>query len=102
MAGLRVIPEYRQGTGHERYTSPHLSDYAGSKIAVACEKCGLQRRYDASALLQRTGDRALPDLLRIIAIGEKCGRVDNDWNDRCTLHYKMSISYQPERDARLR
>jgi hypothetical protein len=69
MAGLRMIPEHHQGTGQERYTSRHLSDYAGSKIAVACEKCG---------------------------------RVDNDWNERCTFDYNMSISHQPLRDVRLK
>ncbi|MBT9373169.1 hypothetical protein [Rhizobium sp. CSW-27] len=77
----------------QRYSSPYLSDFVGGKVFTVCPKCGLQRRYDAARLLERAGDRCLPDLLNVIAAAEGCPRV-GDKDDRCNLHYDIERMHQ--------
>lgn len=48
-----------------------LSDFAGGKVVIECV-CGLRRRYDASEMLARIGDRDLPGLLLDLATAEGC------------------------------
>ena len=71
---------------------PSLSDHRGGKIAVACDTCGLRRRYDASAMLARIGDRAMPMLLIEIAKAEGCPRAGSKSDDRCMLHYDLAFA----------
>lgn len=71
---------------------PRLSDHRGGKIAVICEKCGLQRRYDADAMLARIGDRPMPELLIEIAVAEGCPRAGSKVEDRCMLHYDLAYA----------
>lgn len=80
-----------------RLTSPYISDYAGQKIAVICDKCGLSRRYDADALRERIGDHALPDLLKKIATAEGCPKVGNDYHDPCSIYYDSTRMKLPLR-----
>lgn len=70
-----------------RYSSPYLSDIAGGKVVVSCQRCGLERRYDSSAMLERIGDVSLPELRIMIARAEGCPRADNVYRDRCELGY---------------
>ena len=70
---------------------PRLSDHLGGKIAVICEKCGMRRRYDATAMHDRIGDVTMPVLLLEIARAEGCPRVDNRTDDRCMLHYDLAF-----------
>lgn len=71
---------------------PRLADHRGGKIAVACEKCGMQRRYDANAMLARIGDIQMPMLLLEIAKAEGCPRAGNKTEDRCMLHYDLAFA----------
>ena len=71
---------------------PRLSDHRGGKIAVTCEKCGLRRRYDANAMLERIGDRQMPLLLIEIAQAEGCLRAGSKGDDRCMLHYDLAFT----------
>lgn len=71
---------------------PKLSDYRGGKIAVACRKCGLERRYDASAMYERVGDRLMPSLLIEIAQAEGCARAGSKGDDRCMLQYDLTYA----------
>lgn len=71
---------------------PRLSDHRGGKIAVICEKCGLQRRYDANAMLERIGDRPMPILLIEVAQAEGCPRAGSKGEDRCMLHYDLAFT----------
>jgi len=75
-----------------RFGSPHLSDHRGGKIAVICEKCGMQRRYDANAMLERIEDMAMPVLLIELAKAEGCSRAGSKGDDRCLLHYDLSYA----------
>lgn len=70
-----------------RYSSPYLSDIAGGKVVVSCQRCGLERRYDAAAMIERAGDVSLPELRIMIARAEGCQRADNVYRDRCELAY---------------
>jgi hypothetical protein len=101
MTGIRLLPKAARRPPETRYTSPHLSDLAGGKVYVTCPVCGMTRRYDAYALLERAGNYALPDLLRVLAKAEGCNRVDNDWYDRCRLAYDIDQMYsgRPARRA---
>ena len=74
------------------YTVPRLSDHKGGKIAVICSKCGLQRRYDANAMLERIDDRPMPLLLIEIAKAEGCPRAGSKGDDRCMLHYDLAFA----------
>lgn len=71
---------------------PSLSDHRGGKIAVICEKCGMQRRYDANAMLDRIGDIRMPMLLIEIARAEGCPRAGSKTGDRCMLHYDLAFA----------
>lgn len=71
---------------------PRLSDHRGGKIAVTCGKCGLERRYDANAMLARIGDRLMPELLIEIAAAEECPRAGSKGEDRCMLHYDLAFA----------
>lgn len=73
-----------------QFTSPHLSDHAGCKICVVCP-CGMTRRYDADQMLRRIEDQPMPSLLLKIARAEGCKKVDNDFQDRCRLHYDIEF-----------
>jgi hypothetical protein len=75
----------------EYYTIPRLSDHRGGKIAVACEKCGLTRRYDANAMLERIADMPMPLLLIEIARAEHCPLAGSKRGDRCMLHYDLAF-----------
>ncbi|MFN7089466.1 MAG: hypothetical protein ACK4P4_02805 [Allorhizobium sp.] len=47
------------------------------KIVVACDRCGLSRRYDGNAMIDKLGpDVALPDLIGKIARAEGCELVN--------------------------
>ena len=56
--------------GNRVYGVPKLSDHRGGKIAVICSKCGMERRYDANAMLERIEDMPVPLLLIEIAKAE--------------------------------
>ena len=58
---------------------------------VVCEKCGMARRYDANAMLERIGDRPMPLLLIDIAAAEGCPRAGSKSDDRCMLHYDLAF-----------
>ncbi|MDB5582854.1 MAG: hypothetical protein JWR80_8030 [Bradyrhizobium sp.] len=75
-----------------RHGVPKLSDYAGGKIAVACSKCGMQRRYDADAMFERIGDFPMPLLLIEIAMAEGCPLVGRKSGERCMLGYDLSYA----------
>ena len=68
---------------------PRLSDHRGGKIAVICSKCGLERRYDANAMLERIEDTPMPLLLIEIAKAEGCPRAGSKGDDRCMLRYDL-------------
>jgi len=70
---------------------PTLSDHLGGKIAVICDKCGMQRRYDAAAMHARIGDLPMPLLLIEIARAEGCPRAGSKNDDRCMLRYDLSF-----------
>lgn len=72
---------------------PRLSDHRGGKIGVICDKCGMQRRYDANAMLERIDDTPMPLLLIKIAKAEGCPRAGSKSDDRCMLRY--DIAYAP-------
>lgn len=74
------------------FTVPRLSDHRGGKIAVICEKCGLARRYDANAMLDRIADMPMPLLLIEIARAEGCPRAGSKGDDRCMLHYDLDFA----------
>ena len=63
----------------------HLIDFAGRKVVVQCEACGLRKQYDADAMLARTGDIRLPELRLKLAVSEGCLRAPNTFYDRCGL-----------------
>tara|TARA_R110000765_G_scaffold266176_1_gene365551 strand:- start:205 stop:465 length:261 start_codon:yes stop_codon:yes gene_type:complete len=67
----------------------HLADFAGRKVIVRCEACGLRRQYDADAMLARIGDVRLPELRLRLAMSEGCARVHNTFHDRCGLSYDV-------------
>lgn len=71
---------------------PRLSDYRGGKIAVVCGKCGLQRRYDGTSMLERIEDMPLPVLLIEIAKAEGCPLAGNKSEDRCMLGYDLTYA----------
>ena len=71
---------------------PKLSDHRGGKIAVICDKCGMQRRYDANAMLERIPDIPMPDLLIEIAKAEGCERAGSKGDDRCMLHFDLAFA----------
>lgn len=75
-----------------RFGTPRLSDHHGGKIAVTCGKCGLQRRYDADAMLDRIDDLPMPILLIEIAKAEGCPRAGGKGDDRCMLHYDLNFA----------
>ena len=56
------------------------------KIRVECE-CGLKKQYDAKALFDRIGDERMPGLLPRIARANGCTKTENQFRDRCKLHY---------------
>lgn len=64
---------------------PKLSNHRRGKIAVICSKCGLERRYDANAMLERIEDMPMPLLLIEIAKAEGCPRAGSKGDDRCML-----------------
>ena len=68
---------------------PKLSDHRGGKIAVICAKCGMERRYDANAMLERIEDMPMPMLLIEIAKAEGCPRAGSKGDDRCMLRYDL-------------
>ncbi len=70
-----------------KYSSPYLSDIAGGKLAVSCQRCGMKRRYDVAAMIDRVGDVSLPELRLMIARAEGCLRTDNGYRDKCELAY---------------
>lgn len=67
----------------------HLTDFAGKKVIVQCEVCGLRKQYDADAMRARLGDIRLPELLVKLAVGEGCTRAYNAFYDRCGLGYDV-------------
>ena len=67
--------------------APYLSEVTIEKVAVICEACGLQRRYDRRAVLERVGDLKMPELLNEIARREGCPRLDVRWGEQCGLVY---------------
>jgi hypothetical protein len=71
---------------------PKLSDHKSGKIAVVCKKCGMQRRYDADAMLERIGDQPMPLLLIEIAKAEGCPLAGSKGEDRCMLHYDLAYA----------
>jgi hypothetical protein len=75
-----------------RYGIPRLSDHKGGKISVVCEKCGMQKRYDANEMFARIGDIQMPMLLMEIAKAEGCPRAGSKSEDRCMLHYDLAFA----------
>ncbi|MBB5273968.1 RNase P subunit RPR2 [Rhizobium rosettiformans] len=64
--------------------------YRNQKVVVACERCGLSRRYDGNRMIAKLGpDVVLPDLLRRIAKAEGCDLINAPTPNglRCGLRY---------------
>lgn len=64
--------------------------YRNQKMAVACDRCGLSRRYDGNAMIEKLGpDTVLPDLLKRIAKAEGCELINAPTPNglRCGLRY---------------
>lgn len=64
--------------------------YRDQKITVACDRCGLSRRYDGNAMLKKLGpDVVLPDLVVRIARAEGCELVNAPTpnGERCRIRY---------------
>jgi hypothetical protein len=68
---------------------PMLSSYPCDKIVVACDKCGLRKRFDKAGMLKAGGDRPLGLLLDEIAIRANCPKrkATADIYDRCGILY---------------
>jgi hypothetical protein len=66
-----------------------LSQFRNQKVSVECVQCQLRKRYDGSALYERAGDVAMPDLLTKIAVGLGCtlNIAPTPNGRRCGLHY---------------
>ncbi|WDZ80961.1 hypothetical protein PWG15_24730 (plasmid) [Ensifer adhaerens] len=65
------------------------------KVQIECE-CGLKKRYDAKALLDRIGDQSMPALLPRLARANGWTKTENQFRDRCKLHYTHILpSEQP-------
>jgi hypothetical protein len=69
------------------YASPYISDLPMAKIGVECDRCQMRKRYDKAALIARSGDQNLPDLLPKLAKAEGCQFTANVFTDRCRLRY---------------
>ncbi len=67
-----------------------LVDYKGDRVAVICEDCELLRNLDGDALLAEYGEAELPSILVPIAKSFGCKRTENNFADRCRLHYHFS------------
>ena len=64
--------------------------YRNQKITVACMRCGLTRRYDGNAMIEKLGpDVVLPDLVGRIAQAEGCSLIKAPTPNglRCGLRY---------------
>lgn len=66
-----------------------LSLYRNKKVIVECFQCQLRKQYDGSALYERVGDVALPDLRTKIAVGLGCtlNVAPTPNGRRCGLRY---------------
>ncbi len=67
-----------------------LNVYRNQKMAVACERCGMSRRYDGNRMIEKLGpDVVLPDLLGKIARAEGCVLINAPTPNglRCGLRY---------------
>ena len=58
---------------------------------MVCDKCGMRRRYDATAMYEKVGDLPMPMLLMEIARAEGCPRAGSKTQDRCMLHYDLAF-----------
>ena len=67
-----------------------LADYKGAKLAVICEDCELLKNLDGDALLAEFGEAELPSILMPLAKSLGCQRTENNFNNRCRLHYHFS------------
>ncbi|MDK4704345.1 hypothetical protein PH562_18980 [Rhizobium sp. CNPSo 4062] len=67
-----------------------LADYKGAKLAVICEDCELLKNLDGDALLAEFGEAELPSILMPLAKSLGCQRTENNYYDRCKLHYHFS------------
>ena len=68
---------------------PMLSSYPAHKILASCDKCGLRKQFDKSAMLKAGGDRPLGLLLDDIAVRANCPKrkATADIYDRCGILY---------------
>jgi len=70
------------------YGSKRLADLTTEKVEVQCE-CGLTRRYDRRALIDRVGNADCPSLLRRLADAEGCKRANTvSLYEICQLGYR--------------
>jgi hypothetical protein len=85
-----------------KYSSPYLSDHLDGKIIVTCDLCGMRRRYDSRALLNRLDeDTAMPDLVIMLAQAEGCGRaVDRKTDKPCGLKYDLEAMAETTKEPR--
>ena len=66
-----------------------LSSYPAEKVVVSCDKCGLRKRFDKTAMLKAGGDRPLGLLLDDIATRSNCPKrqASADIYNRCGIIY---------------
>jgi hypothetical protein len=80
--------------GERRLMPPYLSDMPGLKIIVACEQCGIRKRFDGTAMLERIDDDCnLPTLIGKIRRGIGCElalKWKNFSDPQCTLVYDVA------------
>jgi len=67
-----------------------LVEYKGDKVAVICEDCEIFRKLDGDALLAEYGEVDMPSILMPVAKSFGCKHTENNFSDRCRLHYHHS------------
>ena len=76
-----------------RCMPPYLSDMPGLKILVVCKKCGIRKRFDGMAMLERIDeDCNLPTLISKIRRGMGCDlalKWKNYFDPQCELVYDV-------------
>ncbi|WP_200341521.1 hypothetical protein [Rhodovibrio sodomensis] len=61
-----------------------MAEYPGEAVKVRCDICGRAGRYRKSRLIERFGDKGLPDVLRDLADCERWGAA----GEPCGAHYE--------------
>ena len=77
-----------------KWTGRHISDIAGEKIYVACDRCRIIRQYDATEMLARL-DEDLPmtmvlDRLKVAYGCEVHTRSSAYFDEKCQLKFESA------------